>query len=235
MMNNVAGYAAFVRLSPIAGLLSRESFLTGEFFAPRELELWARCLTQKRKIEYVGGRLAGKIAANIYRLNRGRNPCGWNSIDIFPQADNRPVCLHRDGLRHAISISHSNGRATALVIPESDSVGIDIENTVSRKLPVSAMFSEIEIGQLENRDDAWRRWTIKEAYCKLTGEGILGWEKELITYKMQNRLWLAVPFQMSSEEKRFLASGSASAMMISTAFNLQRAATGKKVEIWDNT
>lgn len=223
MMNNVAGYAAFVRLSPIVNLLSNESFLNGEFFARRESELWARCLTRKRKIEYIGGRLAGKIAANIYRLNRGLNPCGWNSMDIFPQADNRPVCEHRDGLRHAISISHSNGRATALVVPESDSVAIDIENTASRKLPVSAMFSEAEIAQIENTDDAWRRWTVKEAYCKLTGKGILGWEKELFTYKMQNRLWLAIPFQMSFKEKRFLASGSRSTIMISAAFNLRAA------------
>ncbi|HEX8369378.1 MAG TPA: 4'-phosphopantetheinyl transferase superfamily protein [Pyrinomonadaceae bacterium] len=216
---NVIGYGTFVRLAPVVNLLSRESFLTGEFFGAREKELWARCLTRKRKVEYIGGRLAAKIVANIYRLNRGRSACRWREIDIFPQADNRPVCRHYDGLEHAISISHSNGWAAALVVPESDRVAIDIENTDSRKLPIPAMFGEAEINQLESPQDAWRRWTIKEAYCKLTGKGILGWEKELITYKMQTRLWLAIPFQMSFAEKRFLASGSCSSIMISIGFN----------------
>jgi phosphopantetheinyl transferase (holo-ACP synthase) len=215
----VVGYGIFVRLAPIVKLLSRESFLTAEFFAAREKELWVRCLTKKRKIEYLGGRFAGKIAANIYRLNTGRQPCRWSDIDIFPQADNRPLCRHFDGLEHAISISHSNGWAAALVISGSDSVAIDIESTDSRKLPIPAMFCEAEINQMESAKDAWQRWTIKEAYCKLTGKGILGWEKELITYKMQNRLWLAIPFQMSFEGKRFLASGSGLSIMTSVGFN----------------
>lgn len=217
---NVIGYAAFVKLAPVVKLLSRESFLTGEFFAARERELWLRCLTRKRKVEYIGGRLAGKIAANVFRLKRGETACGWNEIDIFPRADNRPVCRHFDGLEHEISISHSNGFAGAIVVSESDAVAIDIENTVSRKLPISAMFSESEINQMESSEDAWRRWTIKEAYCKLTGKGILGWEKELFTYKMQNRLWLAVPFEMSlAAGERFLASGNCSSIMTSVGFN----------------
>lgn len=219
---NVIGYGTFVRLAPVAGLLSRESFLNGEFFAARERQLWTRCLTTKRRVEYIGGRLAGKIVANIYRLNRRQVPCGWSEIDIFPQADNRPVCRHFDGLEHAISISHSNGWAAALIVSESDSVAIDLENTAARKLPVSAMFSEAEIKQLESPQDAWRRWTVKEAYCKLTGKGILGWEKELITYKMQNQLWLAIPFQMNFEGNRFLASGSCSSIMIAIGFNQSR-------------
>lgn len=215
---NVIGYGVFVRLAPLTDFISRESFFTEEFLAAQEKDLWIRCLTKKRKIDFIGGRIAGKTAANVYRLKNGRIPCKWNEISIFPQADNRPGCRHYDGIEHAISISHSNGWAGAVVVSEADRVALDIENDWSRKLPAAAMFCNMEASRLENPKDAWQRWTIKESYCKLTGKGILGWEQELITYKAQDKLWLAIPSQMNLEGNQFLASGSCFSMMISIGF-----------------
>src|SRR5437899_2796287 len=87
----------------------------GAFLGPRERGLWTRCVTRKRQIEFLGGRVAGKLAASMYRVAAGASLQPCRAIDIYPQENGCPVCQYDDGFHHPISISHSNRWALALV------------------------------------------------------------------------------------------------------------------------
>lgn len=187
------GYYALIRLDPLAVAVDAGSNCVNELLAARERDLWARCIARKRKIEFLGGRLAGKLAANLYRLQSKLAPQPLNAIDIYPETNGAPVCEHSDGVLHPISISHSNGWAGALVSVKGRPVSLDIEGPQSRVRPMVDMFHEAELAQIRGVEDARLRWVIKEAYGKLTGEGILGRTDELVTIRMSNRMWLAVP------------------------------------------
>lgn len=77
-----------------------------------------------------------------------------------------------DGESIHFSIAHAGNYAICVVA--DDVVGIDIEGNrrnISRK--VSHYFSEWENNWVgEDEDRFYRLWTVKEAYCKMTGEGI---------------------------------------------------------------
>jgi len=201
----VLGYAALIRLAPLRDVIEDGLDPVGTFLGPREEDLWVRCVTQKRKVEFLGGRIAGKLAANMYRVAAGTFPKSWNAVEIFPQGNGRPVCEHDDGLRHSISISHSSSWALALVSSDRSTVAVDIEDSHSRVRPMADMFHEVEISQIRTLKDARLRWTLKEVYGKLTGWGVQGLTRDIITLRLADGLWLAIPPWISMAESSILA------------------------------
>lgn len=77
-----------------------------------------------------------------------------------------------DGESIHFSIAHAGNYAICVVA--DDVVGIDIEgNRRNISSKVSHYFSEWENDWVgEDEDRFYRLWTVKEAYCKMTGEGI---------------------------------------------------------------
>ena len=215
------GYMVIANLSKIKNAVNNDRFPTERFFGAREKTIWNRCATEKRKIEFLGGRLAAKVAGNVYRLSIGLDTCRWNQIDVFPGDDNTMLCHHFDLVRHSISISHSQEFAAAAIFPGADRVGIDIENIDFSRRALNALFVEPELKQISLLQDARQRWTIKETYGKLTGEGIIGYEKQLFTYLYQNRLFLIVLSELNLQGSVFLASGSSKSLAITIGFNVE--------------
>lgn len=177
-----------------------------------------RCVTGKRRTEFLGGRIAGKLAANLYRAANGFGPSAWPAMTIRPQDDGRPLCQHADGLSHPLAISHTHKYALALVSSDGLRVGVDIEDDASRVRPRADMFHDIELAQMQDAGNARLRWTLKETWSKLAGEGIFNHTHDFITLKQMDSMWLSVPSQWSLTGAEILAAGRMGALTVSMGF-----------------
>jgi 4'-phosphopantetheinyl transferase superfamily/4'-phosphopantetheinyl transferase N-terminal domain len=214
------GFCAFVKLASLASLVAGDSKRAAAdlFLAGREKALWERCATMKRGTEFLGGRLAAKLCAGLYRESRGLPRRPWAEVEIYPRGDGRPFCRHADGLSHPVSISHSGGWAAALVSCSAAGVGIDIEASSFRARALPEMFGPPELSQLAGGEGARRRWTLKETYGKLTGRGVLGHPRDFVTLENEGRLWLALARREANPGAVFLASAEKGRLSISVAF-----------------
>jgi phosphopantetheinyl transferase (holo-ACP synthase) len=178
----------------------------------------SKCVTRKREIEFLGGRLAGKLAASAWRRLSGRSWLDWNFLDIHADIDGTRICEHDDGASHPISISHTRAVAVALVSPVNVFVGIDLEGPDSHVRQTNDLFHEIELKQIDSSTEARLRWTIKEAFGKLTGKGIFGYARSLITTNCFDRLWLLVRHDIAPDGELVLAAGHLGDLAMSMAF-----------------
>ena len=146
------GYCAVVALSLVARRISDDPCFVDDLLAYRERQLWDRCVTIKRRTEFIGGRLAAKLCATLYRNALGLPPKNLSAIEVYPLYDRRPVCLHDDGLCHSVSISHSHGWAEALVPAGRGRVGLDIEAAGSRVRPAASLRSRMARASAADRN-----------------------------------------------------------------------------------
>jgi phosphopantetheinyl transferase len=149
----------------------------------RERALWnAMKSPERRRLEWLLGRIAAKDAVRDYLQKRFRLKIHPTDVEILPDAAGRPVAsgawtslVPRVPL---ISISHVDGSAIA-VVTDGDGVsgvGIDLER-VGRMTPemekVAFTLRERELLQDLKTDDqqswALRLWCAKEALAKATG------------------------------------------------------------------
>jgi 4'-phosphopantetheinyl transferase len=169
---------SLVRVAEAAGQLDARA-RRAAFFAPAELDHMDGLLIEKRRNEWMAGRLAAKLA--LRRLRRNLHGTAPALADI--RIANRPDGPHRgqpvaaEGEHVGISHSHSYAAAVAGTLP----VGIDIE----RVRPFSVTVREMMLtpGERErlaglSPEAADERhtlaWAFKEAFMKAHGLGVFG-------------------------------------------------------------
>jgi len=212
------GYCALIRLALFEKISEPQHSFVDCLLSAEEKALLARCVTNKRRTEFLGGRFAGKLAASVCRLAAGFDLLAWNDIGIYPVDNGAPVCRHADEFYNAISISHTKHFALAVASLNRCQVGVDIEEDNPHVYPLTEMFSEIELSQINDPLSARLRWTLKEMYGKLMGIGILGYTHSLLTHSHENNLWLRVPATTLPAKPINLATGCWGELAVSIGF-----------------
>ncbi|MHC2295386.1 phosphopantetheinyl transferase [Bradyrhizobium barranii subsp. barranii] len=162
------GWLALVSLRKLvshpAAMASAEALLCGE-----EEDLLSRAQTSKRRVQFVGGRLAGKAAVVLCRVAVGEAVLRLEEIEIGRAETGAPQvrCV---GYRPAVSISHSLQWAVALSAPVP--CGIDVEDELSRVRASDDYFDRLELGHTVRDFGARCAWTAKEAVAKIGGRGL---------------------------------------------------------------
>lgn len=221
------GYCALVRLAAVARALTADPGLAGRLLAGREKGLWVRCATGKRRAEFLGGRIAAKVCAGLYRAAVGARRTTLSAVEVYPLDGRRPACLHDDGLSHPVSISHSGGWAMALVpLGGRGAAALDIETAASRVRPSSHFFTGAELSQIDCPEEARLRWTLKEAYGKLTGDGVLAHTHDVQALRQGGVLWLAASGNAGRAGGSLLAGGACGPLTVSVGLNVDYLSNG---------
>lgn len=156
--------------------------ITRDYFARRYLTAreWQGFLDlpERRKEDWLAGRVAAKDAVRRFLWERGAGPLWPIEIEILAGEDGAPEVRAPGGLDLRVSISHKQGRALAMVA-EGVNPGVDLETVEPRPPELDrAAFSERERGWLSQRPaaerDAWRArlWAAKEAAAKRRRTGL---------------------------------------------------------------
>jgi 4'-phosphopantetheinyl transferase EntD len=143
--------------------------------SPLEAETYRTLHSEKRRREWLAGRLAAKLALRRWCRACGMAPPPLDGLAIHGRdgATGPPV----SPIGGSVSISHSHDFATA--VAGSVPVGVDIE----RLRPFSASVRAMFLGEAErvwlSRAETERPylptlgWAFKEAFCKARGIGLL--------------------------------------------------------------
>lgn len=144
-------------------------FLTS-LLSPAEAALWAGFSYPKRRLEWLGGRLAAK-----HSLDRalGREPARlYRDYSLLPDEHGRPALEPLPGVNASpqVSISHSRDYAAALTTT-AGRCGLDIQEKTARLISVQERFaSPEELALLAAIPNGLSRlcllWTVKEAVKK---------------------------------------------------------------------
>lgn len=159
-----------------------EDAITRDYFARRYLTAreWTvfRDLPERRKEDWLAGRVAAKDAVRRFLWERGAGPLWPIEVEIPAADDGAPEVRAPGGHDLRVSISHKEGRALAMVAEGVDP-GVDLETVEPRPPELDrAAFSERERGWLSERPeaerDAWRArlWAAKEAAAKRRRTGL---------------------------------------------------------------
>jgi holo-[acyl-carrier protein] synthase len=137
-----------------------------------EIALWQRLQTERRRLEFLGGRLAAKLAVN--RLQSSiETPYFLHNIEVMRSDGGKPYICSMKGIPPQVSISHTRKWAVALAVPGHICCGIDIEDCTSRVRLSNDYFHETEI-EVAYMISPRRHWVLKEAIAKLSGRGFQG-------------------------------------------------------------
>ena len=156
--------------------------ITRDYFARRYLTAreWEgyRDLPERRKEDWLAGRVAAKDAVRRLLWERGVGPLWPIEVEIPTGADGAPEVRAPGGLDLRVSISHKQGRAVAMVAEGVDP-GVDLETVEARPAELErAAFTEREREWLSSRPEAerdgWRArlWAAKEAAAKRRRTGM---------------------------------------------------------------
>jgi len=156
--------------------------ITRDYFARRYLTAreWRdyRDLPERRKEDWLAGRVAAKDAVRRYLWDRGAGPLWPIEVEIGTDPDGAPVVRAPAGLDLRVSIGHKGGQAVAMVAEGADP-GVDMESVEPRPPELDrAAFTERERAWLSGRPeverDAWRArlWAAKEAAAKRRRTGL---------------------------------------------------------------
>ncbi len=173
-----SGYAiSLVRLDE----LCMQLLDAGIYLTPLEQTCFLKFKYEKRKIEWLGGRIAAKHAVmRLLTPDRPHNLMNWQEWCVVPDQHNRPFIESSGKTRKNpapyISISHSNGLAVAMAA--ATPCGIDIQkisSTVTRvkekfmRPEENAILTRCRCGHIAEMDAAARLtllWSAKEAFKK---------------------------------------------------------------------
>ena len=216
------GYCVLIRLALFERTCRDRSPLVDSLLSAKEKALWTKCVTEKRRVEFLGGRVAGKLAALMDRLAAGFEPLNWRDVEILPTAGGVPVCRHADQLCHPVSISHTKHFALAVASLSACQVSVDMEENNWRDYPLPDMFSTVELSQIADPQTARLRWTLKEMYGKLTGRGVLGYTHSVHTLSHENSLWLGVPATSLPAKQVMLSTGHWRTLAVSIGVSSRR-------------
>jgi len=135
----------------------------GDSLSPAETLRYSAFRMEKRRSEWLAGRMAAKLLLAAQAENKG-----LSSFEITTDRLGRPSCGTT-----LLSISHSGGWALAALKPEgSDFLGADLEK-IEERHPAwfRDYFHPAEL-PLPDPSEATRIWTIKEALLKALGLGL---------------------------------------------------------------
>ncbi len=166
-----------------------QSFLTW-----REMEILGRFTVDKRRVEWLGGRL------NMKMLLTEHCASGYDflNFEILPGADGEPVATLKHGgafevpLRHSLSLSHRDGAtASALCVDPEAAIGVDIEIMETRsELMLEDYFSGPEAALLAALPAGLHPfrialgWSLKESVLKAKRIGLAAPAKSVIIEKI---------------------------------------------------
>jgi len=163
---------ALVRLPPLAEQLEKGDLEPAGWLTGPEMARLAGYRYPKRRLEWLGGRLAAKLALLALETTTA-SPLHWR---IDSAGDGRPLSflLDQDGERPGpeISISHSHGLAAALVARRP--CGLDLQKTTGAVGRVRERFctpdeAEALAAAGLTGDDLTLLWAAKEALRKGLG------------------------------------------------------------------
>ncbi|MCR4623149.1 MAG: 4'-phosphopantetheinyl transferase superfamily protein [Alphaproteobacteria bacterium] len=132
----------------------------------KELDIFSRSTSLKRRHEFISGRIACKKA--FFKLTSQDENCfeKFPSISVLNEESGAPFIENSDLF---VSISHSHGVAIASVSKKA--VGIDIEETDPKK--ISALKRMSAESHSEDVCDLTVLWTLKESLGKALRTGII--------------------------------------------------------------
>lgn len=134
----------------------------GGALSPREAAQHAAFRLEKRRTEWLAGRLAAKA---LLAEATGKEPA---ACEIQPDRLGRPSC---GGI--LVTISHSGGWAMAAVKPGADFLGADLEKVEDRHPAWYRDYFHPSELAAPQPSEATRLWTIKEAFLKALGLGLM--------------------------------------------------------------
>jgi 4'-phosphopantetheinyl transferase len=156
---------ASIELWPAAGasvaLLRVDGLAPGAALSEREALQYAAFRIEKRRKEWLAGRLAAKALLTA----GGGNPADF---EISMDKLGRPSCGGA-----LVSITHSNGWAAAVMKPGSSFLGLDLELIEERHRAWYSDYFHPQELPLHDPSEATRLWTIKEALLKALGLGLM--------------------------------------------------------------
>ena len=150
--------------------------LSLEVLSPKELEIYSKFTSLKRKREFIAGRIACKKA--FFKLTLGKADYfeKFPSISVLNTETGSPFIENSD---LCVSVSHSHGVAIASI--SRHAIGVDIELIDPKKiLSLKRMSKEHPEGNVR---DLTILWTLKESLSKALRTGII---KEFSFYKTKN-------------------------------------------------
>ncbi|MEI8007279.1 MAG: 4'-phosphopantetheinyl transferase superfamily protein [Bacteroidota bacterium] len=154
---------------PIIQGMPAGSELTG-LLHPKEKEKAAAFASEIRRISFIYGRIAAKLAIlKVFPEVRAQE------INIVNGALGEPV-VEWKGSEHPVSISHSEHHSAGLVFPPGIPMGIDIETPEEKNRSIiPSILSPDEMQLLTAANDSIEflhlLWTAKEAAGKANGQG----------------------------------------------------------------
>lgn len=156
---------AAIELWPAAGtrvaLLRVDGLAPGAALSEREALQYAAFRIEKRRKEW----LAGRLAAKALLAEGGGNPADF---EITMDKLGRPSCGGA-----LVSITHSNGWAAAAAKPGSSFLGLDLEKIEERHRAWYSDYFHPQELPLHDPSEATRLWTVKEALLKALGLGLM--------------------------------------------------------------
>lgn len=167
------GSLTLVDLDMLRPLLDRADALIflASLLSPVELERFQQFMYAKRRLEWMGGRLAAKRCLHALVSTHSPEKFGYGNHALVPDAHGRP-CLAPplDLFPHAVvSISHSH-RFAAAMIRQANRCGIDIQHKTPKLASVRERFATTEEMRLFTATDTLTRlgllWVAKEAVKK---------------------------------------------------------------------
>ena len=186
MPDSIVGYVCLVRLQHLERLL-RE----WKAKQPSGTIRSNSYKTYKRDLEYLGGRMAAKLAAAAWLAKHGGpGSLAWGSLLVCTGPDEQRVCYQNGKYAGSVGITHSGRWAAAIAMP-GPKVALDLEDAQRRRIAAEA-FHRLEVQNGASAELLREYWTLKETVAKLSGKGILGFENEIFSYTHGNQRWIGV-------------------------------------------
>lgn len=151
------------------------------YLSEREQHTFSGYTFSKRKLEWLGGRIAAKYAAKnlLFDGNMAGSPLDWQDLEVVPNKQGKPAIQSGNQViiekMPEISISHSGNLAVAMADAEN-SCGIDVQMISPTVVKVRERFSSPEERSLLKKFDTLAAvgeeagltllWSAKEALRK---------------------------------------------------------------------
>jgi phosphopantetheinyl transferase (holo-ACP synthase) len=200
----VLGYFARVSVEAVRERIEMDPAALDGLLSVQEREARKRCLTLKRRAEFVGGRIAGKLAFSVRAKKLVETCTSFCLLEII-QAEGRLPQIYYRGIRlGSVSISHS-GRWAAACFSLLGRAAIDIEDSAWNNKRNEHCFCDCELTHIGSEKDARMCWTIKECCLKLANVPDFHVVHDAVTIRDGARKYVALPRHRGALQPALLA------------------------------